>query len=463
MTPSARIATSIELLEAIFASWQKPQRVPADKHLDYYFKGHRFIGSHDRGAISEFVYWVIRHKASLEWHAVQNGMEPNARALAIAAVLLRGDVDAKQLATLFDDSKYAPSPLTGREREFAHHLSSSRGEAEAGISANGTRSPTSQGSVEDDVAHPDMPDHVRLNYPVWLEAELKNSLGKNLENEMRAMQEQAPVDLRTNTLKTTREALIEKLNAEGFEAEPTKLSAIGIRLKKRGPIFASPLFKEGFFEMQDEGSQAVATIVDAKPGMKVIDFCAGAGGKTLALAADMQNKGRLLAWDTSAKRLAQLPVRLRRAGVFNCEWRALTSESDAFIKRHKQTCDRVLVDAPCSGSGTWRRNPDLKWRFSLQDLYETRQVQKKISASAARLVKPGGRLIYATCSILTSENENQVEDLLKTHSNFRVVSAKKIWNKTSVASAADDVNYLSLTPHQDGVDGFFAAVLERIA
>lgn len=438
MTPAARIAASIELLDAIFTSWQTETRIPADKVVDNYFKERRYLGSHDRGSIAELVYWVVRHKAALEWWATRSGTAPSARTLTLAALLFRNEASVTQLANLFDGSRYAPSPLTDREWQFVH-------------------------LIKPPLANPDMPDWVRLNYPQWMEAQLKQSLGKTLEKGMQALQNQAPVDLRVNTLRTDRETLIDRLNEEGFDAAPTTLSPVGIRLKKRSAIFASPLFKEGLFEMQDEGSQAVSLLVDAQPGQKVIDFCAGAGGKTLCIAAQMQNRGRLLAWDTSGKRLAQLPVRLKRAGVSNTEWHALSSESDQYIKRHKQTADRVLLDVPCSGSGTWRRNPDLKWRFTAQDLDEVLDVQRRILESASRLVKPGGRLIYATCSLLSCENETQVDNFLKTRNNFRVVCAKKIWNKTSLNDATDDVSYLSLTPHQDGVDGFFAAVLERIS
>jgi 16S rRNA (cytosine967-C5)-methyltransferase len=279
---------------------------------------------------------------------------------------------------------------------------------------------------------------------------------------MPALNEQATTDLRVNTLKTTRETLQAELAKEEFFSTPGVLSPVCLRLDKRGPIFTSPLFKAGHFEVQDEGSQVVAMMVDAQPGQRVIDFCAGAGGKTLAIAAAMKNKGRILAWDTSEKRLKQIVPRLRRAGVDTVQTHVIESENDAFIKRHKQTADRVLVDAPCSGSGTWRRNPDLKWRFNRKDLDEVLAVQQSILQSASRLVKPGGRLIYATCSILLDENEHQITQFLKSVNNFRVVCAQKIWDKNSTCGENETVSFLSLTPHEDGVDGFFAAVLERV-
>ncbi len=456
MTPSAHLSAVIELLDSLLQSWQGEKRIPADAAIDRYFKARRYIGSHDRGSISEMTYWIIRHKALIEWWCARQRMDASARILTLTAVLLRKDTNVNQLAKLFDGSKYAPLPLTDREWQYAHYLD------------------------KQDKEPSEMPEWVRLNYPQWLEKQLKDTLGKHFTKEMEAMEEQAPVDLRANTLRLPRERVLEEIKKAGWEAEPTQLSQLGIRLKKRQAIFASDLFKNGLFEMQDEGSQAVAELVDAQPGMKVIDFCAGAGGKTLALAASMQNKGRILAWDTSEKRLAQLPQRLKRAGVDNTELRVIVSENDPYIKRHKLSADRVLVDAPCSGSGTWRRNPDLKWRFTETDLNEVVDVQQRILASAARLVKPGGRLIYATCSLLSRENDKQVEEFLKTRSNFRVVCAKKVWNKTAKSDVTgadkkstngnvnanqetDPVSYLWLTPHQDGVDGFFAAVLERVS
>jgi 16S rRNA (cytosine967-C5)-methyltransferase len=254
---------------------------------------------------------------------------------------------------------------------------------------------------------------------------------------------------------------MKQLAAEGYELYPTPVSDIGLRLTKRAPIFTSPAFKAGHFEVQDEGSQLVAALVSAKPGMKVIDFCAGTGGKTLAIAAQMENKGRILAWDSSAKRLGQIKERLRRAGVDNVQVHVLEHENDQFIKRHKDSADRVLVDAPCSGTGTWRRNPDLKWRFTPKDLEEVVAVQQRILQSAARLVRPGGQLVYATCSLLPCENQGQIEQFLKNISNFEVVPVDKIWDKARPESSGASAPYLSLTPHQDGVDGFFAAVLER--
>ena len=439
MTPGARIQAAIELIDQIFTAWQSEKRIPADKLLESYFKGHRYIGSKDRGAIAELVYWTLRHKGNIEWW-LQEIEFPyvTGRSVVFTAVLLRGECDGRTLQSITQDSRFSPKSLSQSEVQLGEKL--------AGKS----------------ITHPKMPLHTKLNYPQWMTPLLEQAFGEELEEALEAMAEQAPTDLRVNTLKATREQLVDAMGKEGFQVEATPTSPIGVRMKKRAPVFTSECFKKGWFEVQDEGSQMVALLTDAQPGHKVIDFCAGAGGKTLAIAASMDNKGRILAWDTSEKRLSQIKDRLRRCGAQNVQTHVLESENDAFVKRHKFTADRVLVDVPCSGTGTWRRNPDLKWRFTPQDLSEVLAVQERILDSAARLVKPGGRLIYATCSVLKSENDEQVAKFLTKRNDFRVVCAQKIWSKTATDSGSDPVSYLSVTPHKDGVDGFFAAVLERL-
>ncbi len=442
MTPGARIQAAIDLVDQILMSWQSQKRIPADKLLENYFKSHRYVGSKDRGSISELVYWVLRHKAALEWWLDRLNQRMHGRCYVFAAVVLRKEYNPTSILSIPKDSQFSPPPFDEYETKMIAEL------------------------TRHDIEHPEMPDHVRLNYPEWMDARLHESFPTEFDEELRALNEQATTDLRVNTLKTTREDLLAALKEEGFECKPTEMSGVGIRLDKRGPIFTSATFKKGHFEVQDEGSQTVAQLVQAEPGMRIIDFCAGAGGKTLAIAAAMKNKGRILAWDTSEKRLLQIAPRIRRAGVDNIQTHVITSENDAFIKRHKATADRVLVDAPCSGSGTWRRNPDLKWRFTDTDLAEVTALQKNILASASRLVKVGGRLIYATCSILNDENERQVDELLKLGNNFKVVCAEKMWDKKGAqeetSNSNDGVSFFATTPHQDGVDGFFAAVLERV-
>jgi 16S rRNA (cytosine967-C5)-methyltransferase len=258
------------------------------------------------------------------------------------------------------------------------------------------------------------------------------------------------LDLRVNPVKTGREEAIKILAGEGIEAEPTPLSPLGLRVKGRPALASTKAFQSGLVEIQDEGSQMLALLLDAHPGHQVVDFCAGAGGKTLAIAAMMQNKGRVIACDVLERRLERAAERFRRAGLFNIETRALSTERDPWVKRHKGKFDRVLVDAPCSGVGVWRRNPDARWRVLGPGLEELVPLQGSILESAARLVKPGGRLVYATCSLLTEENEGRVEKFLALHPEF-----------TLVPYGQDGGRYLQLTPAVHNTDGFFGAVMVR--
>lgn len=438
MTPGARAQGAIDVIDMILSAWMSETRIPSDKLLQNYFASHRYIGSKDRGQISAYVYWVLRHKASLDWWINQFDQRVHGRSYIFATLVLKDKHPSTSFISLCSDSKYSPPPATKDEEIFI------------------------DGLQDKSIYHPSMSPEESLNYPTWLDEKLRRAFGTKFDDAMRAMNEQAPTDIRVNTIKATRENVLKAMHELEYDAAPTPTSPIGIRLSKRFPVFVTDAFKKGWFEVQDEGSQIVAQLVQAEPGHRVIDFCAGAGGKTLAIAASMQNKGRILAWDKSKKRLSQIAPRLRRAGVDNVEVHEITSETDQYIKRHKNSADRVLVDVPCSGTGTWRRNPDLKWRFNDQDLKEVRQQQEAILKSAARLVKQGGRLIYATCSVLKEENEDQIDQFLNEFPNFRVVCARKIWDKDNSYNQDDVVSYLSLTPHEDGVDGFFAAVLEKV-
>jgi 16S rRNA (cytosine967-C5)-methyltransferase len=269
------------------------------------------------------------------------------------------------------------------------------------------------------------------------------------------------MDLRINLLKTDRKAARRALAAEGVAAEPTPWSPIGLRLAARAPLGGLAAFKEGLVEVQDEGSQIAALLADARPGMRVVDFCAGAGGKALALAAGMGNRGKLVACDVSARRLERATRRLRRAGVGNAERRVLISERDKWVKRHAGSFDRVFLDVPCLGTGTWRRNPDAKWRATPADLAELVIRQQDILRSAARLVRPGGRLIYATCSLLREEDEDQAEAFLAVEPEFCLVPAARAWSETVDGASPGGERYLRLTPAQHGTDGFFVAIFER--
>ena len=434
MTPAARIQAAIELLSEIEAT---PR--PADAVASLYFKNRRFIGSKDRQGVAGLVYSVLRHWARLHWWLDKAGHEKqDARALLIAETMLAGGRRSEATLALFEGVKFGPAPLSEAERKLIRALDSH------------TLDTPQQGEA------------VRGEVPDWAAAALRATLGDRFQAEMAAMLEEAPLDLRVNPLKGTREAVRRVLAEAGVEAQPTPLSPFGLRVKGRAPVATLQPFRDGLFEIQDEGSQLVALLADARPGMQVVDFCAGAGGKTLAIAAMMANKGRVVAADVLEKRLDRAKLRFRRAGLHNIETRGLSTARDPWVKRHKGKFDRVLVDAPCTGTGTWRRNPDSRWRPLGPGLAELLPLQVEILDSAARLVKPGGRLVYATCSMLRDENEAQVERFLVNRPGWRLVPVPEAWPEALGNPPVLDP-MLRLTPARNDTDGFFAAVLERVA
>jgi 16S rRNA (cytosine967-C5)-methyltransferase len=290
---------------------------------------------------------------------------------------------------------------------------------------------------------------------------LRDTFAETFLRECQALIPPAQIDLRVNTLKTTREAALAGLQASGIECWAGKYAPTAIRVKGRPAIMAHPLYKSGAIEIQDEGSQLVAYMLNPLPGQAVMDFCAGAGGKTLALGALMQNRGRVVAADVLASRLARAKDRFRRAGLQNVETRPLDEEAGKWLKRRAASFDRVLVDAPCSGVGTWRRNPDMRWRPLGPKLEELTALQADILARAAPLVKPGGRLAYATCSLLRAENEAIIEAFLTTHADFTLLPMDKIRAEVLPEMKGISGEYLRLTPSRHGTDGFFTAVLEK--
>jgi 16S rRNA (cytosine967-C5)-methyltransferase len=314
------------------------------------------------------------------------------------------------------------------------------------------------------IAHEAMPNPVRLECPDGLYDAFSKGYGPELESELKALNHGGPLDIRVNTLKGDAAGLLEMLNTGDVEVTPTPYAPQGLRAKGKPDLAATEAFTAGRFDMQDEGSQIVAALVDAKPGQQVLDFCAGAGGKTLALAAAMANKGHLVAADTSAKRLARAKLRLKRAGAENAERVLLTgTDDDPYFKRKAAQFDRVLVDAPCSGTGAWRRHPEAKWGVPV-DLARLTALQDAILARAAKMLKRGGRLVYATCSMLPVENGERVAAFLAAHPNFRRIDAADVWGKVMMAPyPGRDPSQLQLTPFQHGTDGFFASVLERVS
>ena len=430
MTPSARLAAAIDLLEEI----QSADRRPADAIANNFFRDRRFIGSGDRRAVSDRVWGVLRARRRLGWWLDRAGAIGAPRLLVGASLLLEGWTMAG-VEQGFSGGQFAPAPLTSGEKLVLRTLE--------------TRTPD----------HPDMPASVQLEVPDWIVPHLQTRFGDDLAAEMAAMAEPAPLDLRVNLLKSTLDEARAILAGEGIAAEPTALSPWGLRVAHRRAVTSGAAFQSGAIEIQDEGSQLVALLVGATPGMRVADWCAGAGGKTLAIAMTMENRGHIVACDVSESRLEGAVKRLRRAGVHNVE-RHLTTEGDKWAKRRASTFDRVLVDAPCTGTGTWRRNPDGRLRLTQTDLAELEPKQARILDAAERLVRPGGRLIYATCSLLREENEAQIEAFHTRHPGWRTVNLSEAW--TLPAPVPCDDPYLVLTPLRHGTDGFFAAVLERM-
>ena len=477
MTPGARIAAAIDILSALEPGDRSASAKPADDIAADYFRRRRYIGSKDRAQISAHVYAVLRHRAEIDWwiarvtsvpgegrdpflshHGTGSmdprlrgelpvaGAAPTTRTRVFAALVLLDHWKVDDIAASCDGDRFRPAPLSPPEQRLIRGLAG--------------RTPT----------HPEMPRAVAAGLPDWLEPHLARVFGRRLEDEMAALNQPAPLDLRVNVIKTQRDEARRLLAAEGISAEPTPWSPLGLRVKHRVPLAATAVFKDGLVEVQDEGSQLAALLADARPGMRVVDFCAGAGGKTLALAAQMQNKGKLVACDTAAWRLERAGQRLRRAGVSNVERRPLSSERDQWVKRHAPKgkeggFDRVFVDAPCLGIGSWRRNPDAKWRMRPDDLAELLLRQHDILASAARLVKPGGRLVYATCSLLREENEDQAEAFLAASPDFALLPAARAWEDifamTGGGPCPAGEDYLRLTPARHGTDGFFLALFER--
>jgi 16S rRNA (cytosine967-C5)-methyltransferase len=476
VTPAARIEAAIALLEAIEAA---PAR-PADAVANEFFRERRFIGSGDRRAVSDRVWRVLRARRRLTWFV------PKATPrLLVAASLLTEGWTLAGVAETFSGGRFAAAGLE-------------RGEYNA-------LRPVEGRSLD----QPDMPAPVRFELPDWLYPLLLARFGDGLAAEMAALSQPAPLDLRVNLLKGTRDDAVAALAAEGWEARPTALSPWGLRIDGRRPVTSGPAFQSGLVEIQDEGSQVIAWLTGAAPGMRVVDWCAGAGGKTLALAAMMGNRGQILACDVSASRLEGAVRRLRRAGVNNVE-RHLVVPGDKWTKRRAGAFDRVLVDAPCTGTGTWRRNPDARHRLTGQDLLELVRKQSSILDTAQALVRKGGRLVYATCSLLQEENEGQVSGFLLRHPEFVLVPLGAVWPHESrpneslpneslpnaslpneslpneslpnesgpnaslpneslpnesgpFGGTAPEGEMLSLTPARHGTDGFFAAVLERRA
>lgn len=394
--------------------------VPADVALSQFFRTHRQLGQHDRALIADTIYAILRHR---RWLELLCGV-PTARRLLLSA-LIKLDGQSVGLAESFAKSD---------EQEWLTQVKAAK------------RSTLSAA--------------IRLDLPDWIHALLsRQHSAEEIESLGRTLQGPAPLDLRVNTLKMSRPQAIERLRADGLACEPTPYSPVGIRLEGKPAINSHALFLEGAVEVQDEGSQLLAYLVAPRRQDLVVDFCAGAGGKTLALGALMQSQGRLYAFDISDKRLSNFKPRLRRSGLSNVFAQRIASSHDSHVKRLRQKVDRVLVDAPCSGIGTLRRNPDLKWRQSEADIAQMQAKQIEILQAAASLVRPGGRLVYATCSLFAEENENVVRAFMQAHPDFSLMDAGEALAQAHIPLSSG--TFLRLRPDLHQTDGFFAAILQR--
>ncbi len=418
MTPAARLQAAIEIFERLQTTSQ-----PADRLLRDWARGNRFAGSKDRAAIAERIFALLRKRNSFAWRM----QSETPRAIVIAS-LLAEEKSQEELEGLFDGSRYAPAALTDEERA---HIATPPTEA--------------------------APLSVQGEFPVFLQPELERAFGENLLAETKALAARAPVDLRVNTLKATRAAVLAQLQADGYAAEPTPFSPHGIRIPSGeglSSLSRHALFEEGAFEFQDEAAQIASLLAHAKPGERVLDLAAGAGGKSLALAAEMENRGEIVACDIDGKRLFALEPRAARAGVSIIRSHVLRGEPP------EGPFDLVFVDAPCSGSGVWRRQPELKTRLTDNRLAELASLQDRLLDQAAARMALGGRLVYATCSILPRENEERLAAFRARHPQFRVENAPALWRAAGGEMALptpDD--FFHASPYVTGTDGFFAGVL----
>jgi 16S rRNA (cytosine967-C5)-methyltransferase len=400
---------------------------PADSVVSRYFRDHRALGPRERATLAETVYTVLRKKLLFD-HLAPSGSGPKERRLAILG--FHGPRD------------FLKSALTDQERNWLDQC--------------------------DSINPADLMERHRHNLPEWLVQPLKDQLGDGFWPLVETLGHSAPLDLRVNALTAKRAEVQKELKQAGIASVPTPYSPWGLRIEGKPALARLDAFTRGAIEVQDEGSQLLALLLDAKRGEMVVDFCAGAGGKTLAIGAAMRNTGRLYAFDTSAHRLDALKPRLARSGLSNVHPAAIAHERDERIKRLAGKIDRVLVDAPCSGLGTLRRNPDLKWRQSPKSVEELVAKQTSILQSAARLLKPGGRLVYATCSVLPQENEAIAQAFTAAHPDFTAVMAADTLAQLKVENAgnlcrggAEDNQFLRLWPHLHATDGFFAAIWTR--
>jgi 16S rRNA (cytosine967-C5)-methyltransferase len=422
MHPKVLLDVSAELIRLVLKFDH-----PADSIVSRFFRDHRGLGPRERATLAETVYTVLRKKLLFD-HLAPSGSGPKERRLAILG--------------FYGEADFLRSALTDQEQRWLDQCAT--------------------------VQPADLMERHRHNLPQWLVDPLKEQVGADFWQLVESLNEGAGLDLRINTFKAKRVDVQKQLAQSGIKAIPTPYSPWGLRITGKPALNKHEAFLRGDFEVQDEGSQLLAMLVDAKRGEMVVDFCAGAGGKTLALGAAMRSTGRLYAFDTSAGRLDSFKPRMARSGLSNVHPAAIAHERDDRVKRLAGKIDRVLVDAPCTGLGTLRRNPDLKWRQTEKSVDEMTVKQTAILQSASRMVKSGGRLVYATCSVLPQENEQIAQAFSVANPDFVPLACQEILENLSVADAKTLCSggeagalYLRLWPHKHQTDGFFAAIWQK--
>ncbi len=425
MTPAARTAATIEILTEIARG-----DAPADAVLADWFRGHRFAGSGDRRAIRDGVYTDFRAGALRRWMVQTAGGDPeNPRSRVIAGMALNAP---DEVAAHFDGTGYGPAPLSGEETTLVTAI-----------------------AEQDAVA---APPHVAGNCPQTLYALFLDQWADGAADELAALNRTAPVDLRVNALRATRDEAQARLAADGYEAAPTPYSPTGLRSATRGNFQQLGAYREGMIEPQDESSQLVTAMVGAAPGLRVIDYCAGAGGKSLALAAEAGNQAEIVACDVSHSRLSHTAPRAERLGVDGL--RSLAVPADAAPAELERWADRVLIDAPCSGTGTWRRSPDMRWRTSPDAIDDYARDQDSLLEIATTMLRDGGQIIYAVCSVLEQEGRARVDEFLLRHPDFERRPISNVLPAALVAELGCKTD-LVLTPNRHDTDGMYAAVLVR--
>jgi len=435
--PSARINATIEILEKVDRSSLNVDRVTLS-----YFRQRRFAGAKDRSFIIELVYRLVRNRIKINWWLDSLSLAISPRSQVIAGLALFNDGPLDDIEDLFKEGQHSTGLLDDEEGNLIKEL------------------------VTQSIFNEKMPDNVKYECPDWIADRLRPIYGNDLNSHLEALNTEASFDLRLNTLTNpNREGIRQALKRQGLKTELTTYSPFGLRSNRRQRLDGTKYFKSGLIEVQDEGSQLAALLVGAAPGMQIIDFCAGSGGKALVMGGLMQNTGRIVAMEVSQNRLKQAGIRISRAGLHNVERKLITDENDKKIKRLAKKFDRVLVDAPCTGTGTWRRDPDTRAKYSDIDLENMISLQDRILASAARLTKPGGYLVYVTCSLLQEENEDRITVLLSRRKDYNIVPIPKIWDEQVTVKGGGkcptNLEMLRLTPKEHNTDGFFAAVLRR--